>query len=371
MSLRKTEYIKNLEQAPKAALATGFQKCIANPDIINLGTAENRLIDDILNPLIKERKDEDVTHFSYTFSFNPTPMYEAFAALFRDYFGLKDARADQMTDGSGISSLVEKIALVLCEPGDVVLIPSPCYGCFEPDMQTSRAKIVYIDLDHLPEKPPENAKLLLLTNPGNPYGDIISNQVYALSNRKGVEFTSIAARPDALPDRVHLFYGVSKDWGMAGLEVGVFWTRNEELLRYMKLAKGCYHLSSDTLFFITKVIGTMSIRDNLIKTFQERLIEAYNYFTKRLDDAGIKYKDCDNSLFVVVDLTDIAGKSIEQELEIWNKLMDEYKLHILPVASGFHGNVPGLFRVLFSVPKPMLEAGTNALIKAVTELRAK
>lgn len=390
MSIRKTDFILNLENAPKSPLQIGAIKCATNKEIINLGTAENSLTNDILLPLIQQRPYLNAHSLTYSASFAPEQLTNAIAELFHDYFGIEDSKGNQIVIGSGIAFLVEKIALVLCEPGDIVLIPSPCYGCFEPDMQQSRVKVVYIDLDNLPEKPPENSKLLLLTNPGNPYGDeikdqdkllkwayqnpdlhIISDEVYALSNRKGKKFQSIAGRKDALPDRVHMFYGVSKDWGMAGYHVGFFWSRNEELVKYLRLACGCFTLSSDTSAIISHVIGTKSIRDNFIKTFRERLIRAYDISTKMFKDAGITVRECDNSLFYVIDLSDIAGESIEKELEFWELLMDKYNVHILPLASGFHSNHPGHYRVCFSISDEKLIEGINRICQAVNDARNK
>lgn len=386
--MRKTAFVENLEQAKQSPLAEGFHACASDPSIINLGTAENRLVDDHLLPIIRNRPEMTEYHLTYGAAANETPLREAIASLYRDHLGI-DAQASQIMFGSGIAFLVERLGLVLCEPGEIVLIPKPCYGQFEPDLQMSRAKVVYIDLDNLPEKPPEGSRMLLLTNPGNPIGDIIPNQerllkwayqapdlhivtddVYALSNRCGAGYQSIAGRPDADPMRVHQLYGVSKDWGLAGLHVGFFWTRNEDLLGMMRKATGMFCLSSDTQWLITKVIGDKATRDEIIKVFRERLTAAAKLTYDTLTAGGVKVDNCDNSLFLMIDLRDIAGKDQEEELSVWRELIHKYKVHVLPGGSGFYCPEYGKYRVCFSVKEELLLPGLERIVKGVKEIRA-
>lgn len=390
MSIKQTPYIRRLKSSPVSPLSEGYVACLNDPSIINLGTAENRIMDDLLLPIIENRKGittKDETYFADTVR----PLQEALASLYRDYFDIKDAKPSQFLFGSGIAFLVEKLGLVLCDESDVVLIPKPCYGCFEPDLVQCGAKVEYIDLNSLPEKPPENARLLILTNPGNPIGDliddpaelldwcyqnpnlhIVTDDVYALSNRTGKEYHSIAGLKNAKPEVVHQYYGMSKDWGLAGCHVGFFWTRNQELFDLMRIGCGCFHLSSDTEWLCCRLLDQKyGNRDKWIKLFKERLISNEEKLLKCLDDGKIGYRKCENSLFILIDLRDIVKGSKEKELEVWRSLMKDYKIHILPGAAGFHMDEPGFYRVIFSIPIDDVIKGAQNLIRGVNELRAK
>lgn len=392
MSLKQTHYIRRLKAAAVSPLSEGYVMCLKDPNIINLGTAENRVMNDLLQPVIEHREGittKDETYFADT----DGPLQEALSALYRDYFDIKDAKPSQFLYGSGIAFLVEKLGLVLCDAddGDIVLIPKPCYGCFEPDLAQCGAKVEYIDLDHLPEKPPEKARLLILTNPGNPIGDLIENpekllewcyqnpnlhivtdDVYALSNRHGKSYHSIAGLKNAKPEVVHQFYGMSKDWGLAGCHVGFFWTRNQELFDLMRIGGGCFHLSSDTQWLCSRLLDQKyGIRDKWIKLFRERISANESKLMKCLDEGKIPYRKCENSLFILVDLRDIVKGNAEKELEVWRSLMRDYKVHVLPGSAGFHMDEPGFYRVIFSIPEEELLKGAQNLIKGVHELRAK
>lgn len=359
-----------------------------NPDIINLGTAENRLIDDLILPLLQHRPDETMYHTTYAAAANQTSTKTAVAEFYKDWLGI-DATPEQLLFGSGIAFLVERLGLCLCEEGDIVLIPKPCYGAFEPDLQMCKAKVVYIDLSNLPPTPPENSKLLILTNPGNPIGTkienidallkwayqipdlhIVTDDVYAMSNRTGEKYQSIAGRPDADPMRVHQFYGVSKDWALAGLHVGFFWTKNEELMNMMKLAVGVWTLSSDTQWVIWKIFENKERRDNIITTFKKRLTEAQAVVTEKLKEEGIPAKTYDNSLFAMIDLTNLVNGSIDEELRVWRELLYKYRVHILPGAAGFHVDEPGWFRLCFSFPTDKLVDAIGRISHGIKEMKA-
>ena len=148
--MEKTEFIKNLEKRAFSPLGEGFWKCANDTSIINIGTAENRVISDLLLPYLQNRPEMNESHLIYNGSTIKKPLTSAIAALFRDWMDIKDAREDQIIMGSGISFLIERLGLTLVEPGEIVLIPKPCYGAFEPDLIFCKAKVQYIELDNLP-----------------------------------------------------------------------------------------------------------------------------------------------------------------------------------------------------------------------------
>jgi aspartate/methionine/tyrosine aminotransferase len=200
---------------------------------------------------------------------------------------------------------------------------------------------------------------------------IVVDDVYAMSNRRGEAFYSIPGREYARPERVHQLYGISKDWGMAGPHLGFFYTRNGELLRKMKMATRAYRLSSDTAYAVASLIGDKCGREEYIKVFRERLIAAAGQTIVTLREAGIAVTECENSLFLVMDLRDIAGENDEQELTVWRELLYKYEVHVLPGAAGFRIPKPGFFRLCYTVPDGQLGIGLERLVRGVREIRAR
>jgi aspartate/methionine/tyrosine aminotransferase len=368
-------------QASPTPLGEGFTACAFNKDIINFGTAENLLLGDYLCSLLRSQPDQVATNLTSQAALSDLPLRGALADLYEDYFGIAKATPNHFVFGCGVSFLIERLGLVFCNPGDIVLIPKPCYGSFARDLQMSGAEVVYIDLQNLPPAPPPTAKMLILTNPGNPIGDIIGDQagllawayrvpdlhiitddIYALSNRKGEKYHSIAGRRDAKPERVHQVYGVSKDWGLAGMHVGFFWTRDEAVYRVVKEACRTYRLPSDTVIALTKLFGNKILRDEIIGAYKVRLIESERITIEKLTEAGIGIVRADSSLFVMIDMSDVGGESEEREVEVFRELLYKYRVHVIPGYTSFHWANPGWYRLCFPTPEPQLVEGLDRLI---------
>lgn len=388
MSFVKTDYLKFLEKKPVPDLGVGFMKCATNPKVVNLGTAENHLVEEFILPICRERPEFEAIHLTYTGGMHTEKLRKALAKLYEDHLGMKNVNADQILFGSGISHLVERIAFAFCQKGDLVLIPEPAYGCFEPDMYPCGCDFQYIDLENLPPSPPENAKILLLTNPGNPIGDLIPNpdkvlkwafsnpnlhvftdDVYALSMR-GSDYTSLMSHPDADPNRIHHLYGVSKDWGMAGFHVGIFYTPNSEVFNGVRTCMGCYHLSSDTMQILERLFCDIELRDKIIVESKRKLTHNIELTEKMLKEGGIEFRHCDGSLFIMINLTDLANTK-EEERKLWLDLIDHHNVHVLPGANGFRYPVAGWYRLCFAVEEPILIQGLHYLIDGVKKLRAE
>ncbi|EAY05106.1 aminotransferase, classes I and II family protein [Trichomonas vaginalis G3] len=389
MSYKPTAFIKHVMTAPHSELVIGSRKCAANPQVINLGTAQSHLLNDFLLPLMRSRPEFTGWDFTYAGSYVKTNLKKAIAHLYEKHFGMKNVNPDHIIVGSGIAYLVEMLSLAFCEPGEKILIPEPCYGCFEPDMWSSGAKVQYIDLDNLPAEPPADARILLLTNPGNPIGEpvpnqdelltwamknpllhVITDEIYGLSFRDGTNFVSMMENKFVDPKRIHHLYGVSKDWGMAGLHVGFFYTRNDALFEALNEACTGYSLPSDTKQYLEKIFCNYELVDKMIEASRERLTKAEETAIRIIKEGGIPYKKSPASLFMLLDLTDIA-KNAEEEKKLWLELIDRFSVHVLPAYNGFRYKYPGWFRLCFSLDEPQLVEGCNRLVNAVKTLRTE
>lgn len=170
------------------------------------------------------------------------------------------------------------LAFSITDPGDGILVPRPIYGRFELDFgNEARAKIVYaemgdvdafLDEEGLVRKFEEALKrakdegvgirAVLIANPSNPLGrcykkgvlrgimrfcgvrglHLISDEVFGLTvfetgDNDVIPFTSVLAiNAEGLIGKefVHVLYGMSKDFGAAGLRLGCLVTRSEAVM---------------------------------------------------------------------------------------------------------------------------------------------
>ncbi|EAY18133.1 hypothetical protein TVAG_306550 [Trichomonas vaginalis G3] len=91
---------------------------------------------------------------------------------------------------------------------------------------------------------------------------------------------------------------------------------------------------------------------------------------KLLTEGGIKFKKAPASLFLMLDLTDIAPTA-EEEKKLWLDLIDRFNIHILPGANGFRYKYPGWFRLCFSHEESKLIEGCTRLVNAVKTIKSE
>ncbi|KAJ5714485.1 uncharacterized protein N7483_011666 [Penicillium malachiteum] len=191
--------------------------------------------------------------------------------------------AEEVNFASGVTSLNELCAFLLCNPNDSILLVGPVYGAFHRDLTTrtslrliSILPSVHLEYIHVGDKDqflPESVaaieagfeaakargrsiKALIICNPHNPLGrcypretlvgllrlcaskgiHLVSDEIYALSvytryDRPSETFTSVRSIDfNGLidPDQVHVLYGMSKDFGAGGMRLGCMVSQNDE-----------------------------------------------------------------------------------------------------------------------------------------------
>ncbi|EDV21832.1 uncharacterized protein TRIADDRAFT_59430 [Trichoplax adhaerens] len=175
----------------------------------------------------------------------------------------------------GAGPIINIVGSVVCDPEEYLLIPSPYYGAFAPDLSfmsqvrlfpvdlTSEIKEPYLEPFQLTVPALEKAlqqavsqgkrvKGFLFSNPVNPsasyftkqmikdYLDfahrhelhIIFDEIYYLSSHApDADVISVLSMINELPDpkRTHFIWAFSKDFASSGLRAGILWTQNSEL----------------------------------------------------------------------------------------------------------------------------------------------
>jgi len=162
--------------------------------------------------------------------------------------------ASQLVAGIGCGPMVDLIGSVLCDEGGAFIIPEPYYGGFNSDLAT-KACVDVVPVGHVEDdvlgvteemleevyaKNKETVKGIIIANPNNPFGrtytteqlyvfinfchkhnlHFISDEIYALSifsdtlDGKKADFVSVTSLDLPDPSKVHVLYGLSKDFCM-------------------------------------------------------------------------------------------------------------------------------------------------------------
>ena len=125
---------------------------------------------------------------NYKYALNELPeLVEAVQNWYQRRYGVALA-ADELMAVYGSQEGLAHIALALCDPGDVVLVPNPCYPIFEMGPFLCGARPVYYDLlperDYLPdlsaipEETARAARFMVVSYPANPVGAVAPESFY-------------------------------------------------------------------------------------------------------------------------------------------------------------------------------------------------
>ncbi|KAG0645986.1 putative aminotransferase sirI [Hyphodiscus hymeniophilus] len=355
---------------------------------------------EILNYINKHIKYVfDATHCTY----NEGPigtkrLRGAMASHINDYFNpYVPITPEHVTFTAGVTGLNEMVAFNLTDEGDGILLGRPIYGTFYDDLTTKSSGKDQFGADAVSSyeeailKASKNGvkiRAMLLCNPHNPLGKcytvdalraffalcnkynihLISDEIYALSvfdvdGSKRTPFTSVLSiDPTGLlrTDQVHVLYGMSKDFGAAGLRLGCVVSHNKEMTKATRNI-GRFHWPSEMSCAIaTTILEDKAFVVEYTKKSRQLLSEQYQLAAKMLDGAGIDYIRKGNAgFFIWIDLSPYLttrttdAKGWEAEAALKKSILENG----VEMASGakYREERPGWFRVIFTVEWDALE----------------
>ncbi|KAF4471786.1 1-aminocyclopropane-1-carboxylate synthase [Fusarium albosuccineum] len=343
-----------------------------------------------------------------------TRFPEALAVHLNEYLQPHTAIAPDMIQCVGAATAMHDIlAWGVADPGDGVLTSRPVYGRFELDFgNKSQVKVVYANTnaessfqDDVIERFEEaliqskkagvNVRMLLIVNPHNPLGrcyprstlikimqfcqkhrlHLLSDEIYACSvfdsGDPAVPFTSILAIDSTGlidPELLHVTYGLSKDFGAAGLRVGAIITRSKPVLRAIEAVMRFHNPSGASL-----AIGSAMLEDrqwcrDFVDSSRDKLGDAYRHVTRELRDIGIQYLPGSNAgFFVWIDLSPYLPSDLDGEANLTFALAKKLKnegVFLHPQEE--HSLEPGWFRLVYTQDRRIVTEGLKRIKRAIS-----
>ncbi|KAK3877645.1 hypothetical protein Pcinc_017649 [Petrolisthes cinctipes] len=377
--------------------------------IVNLGTAFNALMSDKLCERMRQRDALDIQpHLLQYFDMTGTPeLKEAMVAFFNRHFHPHvPVLPSQVVVMSGVTSCLDALGHALCDPGDIIITPTPVYGRIITDFRdvteinmdylnlsegeedsdtgngfTLRVEDVENRINSLKEQGLRVGAVILL-NPHNPLGDVypphfllrlldvcaqhkihaIVDEVYALSVfKEGVEFHSVLSLDVPDPRRTHVLWGMSKDFGNPGMLVGVVVTRSKEVLACLQNSSVFKAVPSVIQQAATVILNDIAWSDEyFLPTKKQQLRAAFEYARERLDKMGVIVRDSSAGLFIWFSVQRfLKHKTEEEELALHKELL-EAGVYTVPGVI-FYCITPGWMRIVFSTGHQDLKEGLDRL----------
>ncbi|KAH7359711.1 pyridoxal phosphate-dependent transferase [Pyrenochaeta sp. MPI-SDFR-AT-0127] len=391
--------------------------------LISFATAENALVQGELEEFAaKVHIPRDAFRYAYCTAGGPR-LPRAFAVHVNEYFApYREIPASDVKITASATALHDILAFSLAAPGEGILTSTPYYGRFEIDFgNKAHIHLVPAQVEHqrcfdadvvqafekaLGESEKNGVKIraLLIVNPHNPLGrcyprstllalmhfcarhtiHLISDEIYALSvfptplSPSAVPFTSLLSLdPTGIIDAnlVHVTYGLSKDFGAAGLKVGALISRNEALKKAVHAVLRFHGVSGPSVAVATAMLEDRDWVRGFIALSRQRIADAYLYFTTRLAEIGIRYYEGGNAgFFLWIDMSPFlplgapgaaALTDAQKEIGLAERLL---RSGLVLQPGEEHGVAVGWFRVVFTMERGVVEEGLRRLEGVVKEI---
>lgn len=231
---------------PVSGIRQFFNQLVDYPDAVNLTIGQP----DFPTPeAVKQAGKDAITNDMTGYSHNAGLIelrIEA-ADFFKDRYGLNYNAQTEIIVTNGATEALDAVFRTILEPGDEVIVPSPCYTGYGPIIEMNGGKPVMLDTSDTGLVPTAENLKALITNktkailfnfPSNPTGVtltreqmaplveelskhdffVVTDEIYSENTFEG-EHTSFAAF-DEIKGRTFLVQGLSKSHSMTGWRMG-------------------------------------------------------------------------------------------------------------------------------------------------------
>lgn len=382
---------------------------VRDPDgYLNLGTAENRLLWDLLEPKLTAPRKMTAADTRYAPLHGTAEFREAIGAFLARTHGEIDP--EDLIVVAGASAALDIAASALCDPGEGIVVPAPYYSGFDVDL-TRRSEAVILSAPGDPHSfapDPEElsravetasrsgvrTRALALASPANPVGtvlnadelaalasfagshdlDVISDEIYAnsvIGPAPFLPFATAARTADAgfTPSRVHTIWGFAKDFALPGFKVGVLHTSDPQVRAAARELAYFAPVPTDTQHTLTALLADGAWVEDFLGQAHARLRRSYEQAAAALDDIGVQFIPAQAGFSIWMDLGPwLAAATFGAEAELHRRLLEQAHLNILP-GEVFHSTRPGWFRMCHAADPSLVATALDRLGEVLTPRR--
>ncbi|OLY79717.1 1-aminocyclopropane-1-carboxylate synthase 2 [Smittium mucronatum] len=330
---------------------------VKNPNgILNLGIASNNLQEDILL-----KKD-----LGYGNARGSEELRSGISMLINRYFDpISAINPSQIVVTNGVTSAMDKLASIICNPGDAILLSEPYYASLVNDVNlVAKAVIHGVPIPPSEIQSPSQikyyeskyqelrslgvvVKAIILCNPHNPTGKVYSqsaieailefankhdifvicDEIYALSvyrdpiaeslessnecnngnSEELYKFKSLLSLENLNklidPRLIVVVHGMSKDFCMHGFRIGwVISPFNDDIINALIKISPFSYISNFTDRLVSNILSDTEFVDTLSSTVRHNLLQNYIQTTSFLREKNISYIPSQAGYFLLVDI---------------------------------------------------------------------
>lgn len=326
----------------------------------------------------------------YTSNRGLTLLREEICKYLARRFSLSYDPASELLVTVGGSEAIDLVIRGVVDPGDEVIIPAPCFVCYEPLVTLSGGVPVIIETkeEDLFRLTPEalkaaltpKTKLLILPFPNNPTGAVmpredlekiaevlrgtnvlvLSDEIYA-ELTYGARHVSIASLP-GMRERTLLVSGFSKAYAMTGWRLGYLAAPADMVKEIFKIHQYGIMCAPTTAQF--GAIEAMQNGDGDIAEMVAEYDRRRKYLVKRLRELGLTCFEPQGAFYVFPNISEF-GMTSEEFCE---RLLYDYRVAIVP-GTAFGKSGEGFARISYAYSVSHLDKALDRMTQMLRDLR--
>lgn len=358
------------------------------PDVISLGIGEPDFTTP--QPIFQAGFDSVLRGVTnYTANSGLIELREKLAAHLENLYGVAYEADGEMIITVGVSEALRCVFGAICNPGDEIIVPTPCFVAYEPEIlfadgvpvtvQCKAEKNFEITAEEIEPLITPRTKAIFLGFPNNPTGACLSREnalkIAQLAEKHdlliisdeiydrlvyGVEHVCFAALPN-MKDRTILLGGFSKDYAMTGWRVGYVCANRELTEAFGKIHQ--YDVMSAPTISQYVALNALEIGEPFVQEMHAEYNKRRQLVVSTLNEIGLSCFEPKGAFYAFPSIAK-TGLSDETFAE---RLILEEKVAVVP-GSAFGAGGENHVRIAYCKSYEQIEIALTRIRKFVEKL---
>ena len=300
---------------------------------------------------------------------------------------------------SGAKHTLFTILQGIIDPGDEVLIPTPCWVSYPEMVRMAGGVPIFIPADEstnfiptsrdIASRVTRRTKAIIITSPSNPNGSVweqeqlqfvadlavshpfyvISDEIYEKLIYDGRKHLSIAQLGEQIKAQTFLVNGMSKAYAMTGWRIGyVAGPRHEITAMANFQSQATSNANTIAQYAAMKALqGDQSCVDEMVKEFEKRR----NLMVERINAIpGISCRKPQGAFYIMMNIKQLLGRTyngrvLESSMDFAELLLAEKQVAVVP---GVAFEAEGYCRLSYAVSADQINRGLDRIEEFVRTL---
>jgi aspartate aminotransferase len=305
--------------------------------------------------------------------------------------------AEEIIVSTGAKYALTNTFMALCDPGDEVIIPTPCWVSYVEMVKLAGAIPVLVpvhpdnqlDMEAIEQAITTRTKILLLNSPNNPTGAvypkkslaraaelalahdfyIVSDEVYEKLIYGSTPHISVASFSEAIKARCITINALSKAYAMTGWRIG-YAAGPRDVIKAMSAIQG--HTTSNATSFVQWAsVTALDECDDYVETMRQAFEARRDYLYERVSKLpGFRCPFPDGAFYLFPDVSDLFGRKSNNRTIDGASALAEYLLEEAGVAlvPGNAFEAPRAIRMTYSNSMENLVEAMDRIERAILQL---